>query len=57
MPHDPADRKLADEDRVAIPLDPETALRALLAVNLDAPPVSEDRDAVDDSDTPSRPQP
>lgn len=34
-----------DEDRVSIPLDAETALRALLAVDPDAEPSKEDEPA------------
>jgi hypothetical protein len=41
-----ADRKRGscDDDRLALPLTPEEALRALLAVDPDAEPVEEDGD-------------
>jgi hypothetical protein len=41
MTPDPDDRKLADDERVAIPLDPEVALSALLAVDPEAEPVDD----------------
>jgi hypothetical protein len=34
--------KPKDDDRVSIPLDPETALRAILAVKPDDPPQNDD---------------
>ena len=37
---DKRDKQLADEDRLAIPLDPEMALRALLKVDPEAARVS-----------------
>jgi hypothetical protein len=38
------------DKRVRIPLDPETALRALLAVNPDDEPADDDQDGSDDQE-------
>lgn len=42
MPTEPIPQQR--DERIALPLDPETALRALLKVDRDAPPVDDDSD-------------
>jgi hypothetical protein len=44
MKPDPVDPEAADHERLAIPLDPETALKALLAVDPEDKPSESDRE-------------
>ena len=44
----PGKRNEEKDERVKLPLDPETALRALLAVDPDDEPADDDRNSSDD---------